>query len=527
MQYRPEIDGLRAISVVCVILYHAQITILGFQPFQGGYIGVDIFFVISGYLITYIILNELFTTGSFSFKHFYERRIRRILPVLLLVMLVSLPFSWKMLAPLSFIDFSKSIIYSLGFSSNIYFYFSGQEYGAENGLLKPFLHTWSLSVEEQFYIIFPLFLFLTFKYFRKYIIFLFFIGFFISLGLSEFGSRHHPVINFYILPTRAWELIAGSILAYFEIFNGRGKKNQKTNSILSFIGLLLVIYSVYFFKQETFHPSFFTLIPACGACLIIYFSQQGTLTTRLLSNKILVGLGVISYSLYLWHYPIFSLIRYEYVFTLPLKIISIFLTLLLSILSYLFIERKFRQKTHSIFLIGIFYISLIILFIFIVNTSNKKIVYPPWEGIFDQQGSDCFGNRCEFGNLDNKKIFLIGDSTTAPIIIPLKKYAIKNNFNLITYIKGGCVFMPNFDLYHIQKKEFDKSCNNIYFQKILNEISKSDNSILILGGNYNEYLNNPTNATYISINDSISNLQNNLILSIQQLSDLILFKTII
>ena len=199
MQYRPEIDGLRAISVVCVILYHAQITILGFQPFQGGYIGVDIFFVISGYLITYIILNDLFTTGSFSFKHFYERRIRRILPVLLLVILVSLPFSWMMLAPLSFIDFSNSIIYSLGFSSNIYFYFSGQEYGAENGLLKPFLHTWSLSVEEQFYIIFPLFLFLTFKYFRKYIIFLFFIGFFISLGLSDWGSRHHPTINFYIL----------------------------------------------------------------------------------------------------------------------------------------------------------------------------------------------------------------------------------------------------------------------------------------------------------------------------------------
>ena len=122
LKYRPEIDGLRAIAVGAVILYHAQITILGYQPFKGGFIGVDIFFVISGYLITSIILKELVTTGSFSFKHFYERRIRRILPVLLFVMLVSLPFAYLNLLPNNFMDFSKSILYSLGFSSNFYFW---------------------------------------------------------------------------------------------------------------------------------------------------------------------------------------------------------------------------------------------------------------------------------------------------------------------------------------------------------------------------------------------------------------------
>ena len=145
LTYRPEIDGLRAIAVGAVILYHAHITILGYPLFKGGFIGVDIFFVISGYLITSIILRELFTTGTFSFKHFYERRIRRILPVLLLVMFVSLPFAWIYLLPSSLIDFSKSILYSLGFSSNFYFHYSGQQYGAESGLFKPFLHTWSLS----------------------------------------------------------------------------------------------------------------------------------------------------------------------------------------------------------------------------------------------------------------------------------------------------------------------------------------------------------------------------------------------
>ena len=172
LTYRPEIDGLRAIAVGAVVLYHAQINILGQQTFKGGFIGVDIFFVISGYLITSIILKELITTGSFSFKYFYERRIRRILPALLLVMLVSLPFAWMYFIPSNFIDFSKSILYSLGFSSNFYFHYSGQEYGAIDGLLKPFLHTWSLSVEEQFYILFPVVLLITFKYFGKYLIYI-------------------------------------------------------------------------------------------------------------------------------------------------------------------------------------------------------------------------------------------------------------------------------------------------------------------------------------------------------------------
>ena len=163
--YRPEIDGLRAVAVGAVILYHAQITMMNLQPFKGGFIGVDIFFVISGYLITSIILKELLTTGSFSFKYFYERRIRRILPALIFVMLVSLPFAWTYLLPSNLMDFSKSILYSLGFSSNFYFHYSEQLYGSESGLLKPFLHTWSLSVEEQFYIIFPLFLLIIFRYF--------------------------------------------------------------------------------------------------------------------------------------------------------------------------------------------------------------------------------------------------------------------------------------------------------------------------------------------------------------------------
>jgi peptidoglycan/LPS O-acetylase OafA/YrhL len=272
--YRPEIDGLRAIAVGAVILYHAQITVFGHYLFKGGFIGVDIFFVISGYLITSIILKELLTNGSFLFKHFYERRIRRILPALIFVMLVSLPFAWIYLLPSSFVDFSKSILYSLGFSSNFYFHYSDQQYAAESGLLKPFLHTWSLSVEEQYYIIFPIVLLIVFKYFRQYLIHILILGFIISLGLADWASRNYPSFSFYVFPTRVWELLAGSILAYFEINNGHRSKNKTLNLILPTIGLLLIGNSILFFNDKIFHPSFYTLSPIIGVCLIIWFSKK-------------------------------------------------------------------------------------------------------------------------------------------------------------------------------------------------------------------------------------------------------------
>jgi len=212
LTYRPEIDGLRAIAVGAVILYHANIPIM---EWSGGFIGVDIFFVISGYLITSIILKEVITTGSFSFKFFYERRIRRILPVLLLVMLVSIPFAWIFLFPSYLVEFSKSILYSLGFTSNYYFHYSGQEYGAIDGFFKPFLHTWSLSVEEQYYILFPVILVIIFRYLKNYIIYILLLFFLLSFFSADFSSKNNSSISFYFIHTRIWELMAGGIFAYF------------------------------------------------------------------------------------------------------------------------------------------------------------------------------------------------------------------------------------------------------------------------------------------------------------------------
>jgi len=443
--YRPEIDGLRAIAVLAVILYHAQITIFGHQLFKGGFIGVDIFFVISGYLITSIILKELEITGSFSFKYFYESRIRRILPALIFVMLVSILFAWMYLLPSSFIDFSKSILYSLGLSSNYYFWYSGHQYGAESGFLKPFLHTWSLSVEEQFYILFPTVLLITFKYFRKYLIHFLILGFSISLVLAVWSSKNYASASFYFLPTRMWELLAGSILAYFEITDeGLRFKYKILNLILPSVGLFLITYSFFFLNDKIFHPSFYTLFPIIGVCFIIWFSNKNELITKILSTKLFVGIGLISYSLYLWHYPIFAFDRVTS-FTQGSLFNKLFLGIIIvpvSILSYYFIERPFRNKHYKFkIILSLIIISISVLVIFNFNSVQNN-GYKDRFYISDKyelsstkyiEENKRFEINYNYDNYDNRKnILIVGNSHAENLLQILSKTNLINKvyFNL-------------------------------------------------------------------------------------------------
>ncbi len=348
INYRPEIDGLRAIAVIAVILYHAQINFFENIFFSGGFIGVDIFFVISGYLITSLIIKELFQTNKFSFTYFYERRFRRLIPVLFFVMLASLPLGWSLLLPTSFVEFAKSIISSIAFGSNFFFYFSEIQYAAEDSFLKPFLHTWSLSVEEQFYIIFPILFMLLFKYFRKNIFYIIIIFIIISVLFANATSLSNQSLSFYILPTRGWELLSGSLLAYLEYTKGKDTSKPIIKELLTITGLVLIILSFLYFTDDTLHPSYFTIVPILGVCIIIWFADNSTLVGKILSTKIFVGLGLISYSLYLWHYPSFAFARIAENFeTLESKILIIFLTIILSIFSFFLIEKPCRNKSFS------------------------------------------------------------------------------------------------------------------------------------------------------------------------------------
>jgi peptidoglycan/LPS O-acetylase OafA/YrhL len=499
--YRPEIDGLRAIAVVAVILYHSQITIFSYQPFKGGFIGVDIFFVISGYLITSIILKELIATGSFSLKNFYERRIRRILPVLLLVMVISLPFAWIYLLPDSFINFSKSILYSLALISNFYFHYSGLQYGTETGLLKPFLHTWSLAVEEQYYILFPIILLIIFKYFKRYLIHALILGFVISLELADWGSNN-PYFSFYLLPTRGWELLAGSILAYFEVTLGRRGNYRTLNLILPSVGFFLIGYSILFFHDKMFHPLFYTLSPIIGVCLIIWFSCKDEPICKILSSRLFVGIGLISYSLYIWHYPIFAFARITgFLSSFFTQILLGAIILILSITTYYLVEVPTRNKKNYKVLIFLIYtfVFLILFNLYIILNQGLVSRVPNilknelnLRGhLKDSQNENCQNNKngCAFNTQSNKKIFIVGDSHMATLAFGLKDQTIAKGYQFITSIFSGCLYFPGFNLIDIKTKKISE-CNNEYFLNLQSKLKKEKKSIIIVGGKISLYLSN-------------------------------------
>ena len=341
--YRPEIDGLRAIAVVAVLLYHLNIK--GF--FSGGFLGVDVFFVISGYLITSIMVKELIKTGSFDFKNFYNRRIRRLIPVLLVVVFCASIAGWQLLYPTQFIDFSKSILSSLFFYSNFYWDSTLQEYGAESGLIKPLLHTWTLSLEEQFYLVFPCIFILLFKFIRDKALWVLGAIFLLSLTYAQYKTPIDFSSSFYLLPTRFWELLAGSMLA---IYNADYKRptfegNSKLLSIIPIVGIIMIVGSFFIFNHDFRHPGLITLIPILGTILLIQFPLKENWLIKLLSHKVSTTIGLYSYSMYLWHYPVYAYGRIvHYDVGIWDYVLWISLTVLLSWLSYNYVEQPMRSS---------------------------------------------------------------------------------------------------------------------------------------------------------------------------------------
>ncbi len=304
MKYRKEIDGLRALAVVPVIFFHA-----GFKPFSGGFVGVDVFFVISGYLITSIILTEK-QQGNFTLIGFYERRVRRILPALFFVMLVCLPFAWLWMMPGDMQRFSQSVAAVSVFASNILFWRQSGYFDTANEL-KPLLHTWSLAVEEQFYVLFPLFLLITWRLGKRWTIVTLALIAVISVSLAHWGSIHKPAAAFYLLPTRGFELTLGALVAFYANDKQSTPATQSISELSAFIGLGLVGYAILTFDDSTPFPSLYALVPTLGVVLLILFATPQTFVGKLLSYRWLVVMGLISYSAYLWHQPMFALARYR------------------------------------------------------------------------------------------------------------------------------------------------------------------------------------------------------------------------
>ena len=507
-KYREEVDGLRGLAVLGVIFYHAEILINNKNIFSGGFLGVDIFLVVSGFLITRIINNEYLYEKTFTFKNFYERRIRRLVPALLIVIILSTIFAYFILLPNQFIYFLKSAFSSIFFFSNLFFHYTGESYGQSILTTIPLLHTWSLSLEEQFYIFYPAFLILLFKYGKNKINISLIILLLISILFSLSINKNHGSFNFYMLPSRGWEFIVGGLLAINE-----GKKtynfNNNIKNFLSFLGFFLILYSFIFFDNVSEHPGYKTILPVFGTALILFSSHSKNYINIILSNKILKNLGLISYSLYLWHHPIFSFSKIiglnEH--NILIKLLLFLVSIIFAYLSFKYVEGVFRKKYFSFNKILIFFstttASFFLLSYFLIPYQTKnfpnitKDLYEKTWFTTKQYFKPCFQRKkyfCEFNvNSQNQNVYLVGDSIMASIQEELKINLLNKNLNFIPMTNAGCDFIKR-----DQTISTTNICNNKIYELRKNKILETTNGTIIIHLNYKKKLSNLEKKTFLN-----------------------------
>jgi len=340
MQYRPAIDGLRAVAVILVLLFHAKVPF-----FSGGYIGVDVFFVISGYLITTLIYHECIA-GHFSLLGFYQRRMRRIFPAFFLVVLSTFAVGAIVMLPPDLIGLGSSGTAATLFISNFYFWEQGQNFLRGTPEFEPLLHTWSLSIEEQFYLIFPIFVLVTLRFFKR-LDFTFMAVALGSFAISVYLISADPRGAFYSSTGRAWELLLGSWLAVtcFKDLVPRG-----IIPVLQVVGLVMIVGAAFSYSMLTPFPGFAALIPCLGTALMVAWSDQKSWVVKGLSHPALVWLGLISYPLYLWHWPVLVLARFALLRELhAYEIVALYLLAgVLAAATWQYVEKPFRARSSRI-----------------------------------------------------------------------------------------------------------------------------------------------------------------------------------
>ena len=470
---RVDIDSLRAISVISVIIFHLDKTL-----FPNGYLGVDLFFVISGYLITQSILKD-YKFKKFSFLNFYLRRVRRILPALLFVLSIASIFGIFILLNGDLQRFSESLLSSLGFVSNFYFWFTGGYFSINDGL-KPLLHLWSLSVEEQFYIFFPIFLYLTFKFSKKISFYLFLIFFIsmVSYGINLFSiSKGHSDAIFFLFPARIWQFGIG---AFFALLPNIKIKSLYFDTIYYILAFFLIIFN--FIKIINYLPS--ATLMSIGAALILYKKyNEKNIFSYIFKFKPIIFTGIISYSLYLWHWPIITF--YKYVTIDQLSLIQIIYCLsailIFSIMTWKFVEEpflKFYSKGKLISFVVFAYLFLILLSITILNYKNFPSRFSNYaNNLSNQIGTiyqcsffqvkilgDSYG--CTINNKIKKtpELVLFGNSHAQMYGWSIKEKLIELNKQGLSIPLNHCLPFP--DLNH------DEKClkkSRIYFDNIIND----------------------------------------------------------
>lgn len=456
MKYRSDIDGLRAIAVLAVLFYHADLAI-----FSGGFVGVDVFFVISGFLITKKIASEI-QAHKFSLASFYEARIRRIFPALFVVIAFTVFVGAWLFEATSYMELGKSVTATTLFWSNILFHSQAGYFDAPS-TLKPLLHMWSLSVEEQFYFFLPLFLvFLTWLFKEKRVFVLALVGIF-SLVLNIYILNQDPSAAFFLAHLRAWELLMGSLIALKSV-----RLNPRFYSPLSFLGVSMILGSIVLFSDETLFPGVAALVPVIGSALVIYSGiDSKTWVGKILSTKPFVFIGKISYSLYLWHWPLIVFGKYWLIRQLTALDIIVLLafSFVMATLSWKFIETPFRSKSflkrYQIFITAASVMAVVLFFGVAINLKEgfpERFASPP-EGMIEYSewkqerevwkvlescgkfnpGEPSTSDWCSLGDATKTPTFLVwGDSHARAISPGIHVSALDSGVGGYLAVRGAC-----------------------------------------------------------------------------------------
>jgi len=472
MKYRPEIDGLRAVAVLPVVFFHA-----GLGALQGGFVGVDIFFVISGYLITSILIRE-YQTNTFSIVGFYERRARRLLPALFVVVAFCIPIAWKLLLPSEFVDFGQSLVGVATFSSNILFW-RESGYFDVSAELKPLLHTWSLAVEEQFYIVFPLLLGLLLRFGKAWMVVGLALFAFVSLTLAQFAHPEYSSASFYLLPTRMWELLLGALISQLPPTIVQ-RVGASWAQVLSLLGLGMVIYAIFAFNHQTSHPALPTLVPVIGTCMIITFTVDGTWVGRFLSWRPMVVIGLLSYSAYLWHQPLIVFTKHliPRELTLDVTFVLVVLTFACAYVSWRFVERPFRSKgkvsSRTVMVLsmsGLFALAGTGVLGYLKGGSPERTGLPGYVAAsFErtQAGSSCFSASqihvseswlCDVGSEGAPQFALFGDSHARSLLPAFEEAARSSGVSGVFAGSVGCI--PFQQVYALRPDQDERNCRQL------------------------------------------------------------------
>jgi peptidoglycan/LPS O-acetylase OafA/YrhL len=488
LTYRPDIDGLRAIAITAVVAYHA-----GLPWIRGGFVGVDIFFVISGYLIGYIIYSEM-RTHKFSFGRFYVRRAKRILPALLALMLILYAIVTALMVASELTAFAKSALFALGAMSNIWFW-RGITYFSPNAELNPLLMTWSLGVEEQFYILFPFVLLLLRKASPKKVFLT--LGCLVcsSFGLSLWCATQHPGVAFYLLPPRAWELGLGAMLAIWHAersTSGRITRVIETRA-LPFLGIACILISIFGIDSHMSFPSWIALFPTLGAASLI--ASKNTTLSAVLGSRIPVFIGRISYSWYLWHWPFLSITRLSA--SQPLSAVAtsvvVITSFVVAVLSWWLVEQPFR---HSREVPGRLLPKYAFAMLLVAVPAVLLIVVHGWPQRLDKsvvdidnlvqerQSEPCTADsgvstlstdsRCWITGAKPDAVVLLGDSHASALASAIRDLAVKDGWGFHQLTKSSCAplegvtsWIPSSPLHASQCATF----NRLALQNVLTDSS--------------------------------------------------------